>query len=114
LTQVLNTLELALDNRVAIIHFQRSFLQGLSLRDIETEDIITIIRSIDGVQVVVFFKEVEDDLFRVSIRSRDRFSAQQIAQKYNGGGHHHAAGFFFRGDFQEAKREVLTLIQAQL
>ena len=61
LTRVLSTLELALDERVAMIDFQRAFLEPLNLKDIETEDIIAIARSIDGVQVLLFFKEIDDD-----------------------------------------------------
>jgi phosphoesterase RecJ-like protein len=114
LTQVLSTLETGLEGRVAMIHFRREFMSGLSLKDIETEDIIAVARSIDGVQVVLFFKEIEEDYFRVSIRSRDEFSARQVAQAFQGGGHDHAAGFFFRGSLAAAKKEILDLIAAQL
>jgi phosphoesterase RecJ-like protein len=113
LTRVLSTLEMALDGRVALIHFQRDFLTELSLKDIETEDIIAIARSIDGVQVLLFFKEIADNYFRVSIRSRDDFSARQVAQAFQGGGHHHAAGFFFTGSLAAAKKEILRLVTAQ-
>ena len=113
LTRVLSTLELALDERVAMIDFQRSFLDHLSLKDIETEDIIAIARSIDSVQVLLFFKELADNYYRISIRSRANFSARQIAQVFNGGGHHHASGFFYRGELAVAKKEILQLIQKQ-
>ncbi len=114
LTRVLGTLQLALDRRVAIIVFRRHFLKGLTLKDIETEDIIAIARSVDGVQVLLFFKEIADDYFRVSIRSRQNISAQQVAQAFDGGGHHHAAGFFYRGDLRRAKREILAILRRQL
>jgi phosphoesterase RecJ-like protein len=114
LTRVLSTLEMALDGRVAMIYFQRDFLERLSLKDIETEDILAAARSIDGVQVLLFFKEIADDYFRVSIRSRNDFSARQVAQVFQGGGHHHAAGFFYRGSLAGAKKEIMKLIAAQL
>jgi len=114
LTRVLSTLELELDDRVAMIDFQRSFLDRFSLKDIETEDIIAIARSIDSVQVLLFFKQIDENYFRVSIRSRDNFSARQVAQVFQGGGHHHAAGFFYRGGLAAAKSEILALIRQQL
>jgi phosphoesterase RecJ-like protein len=114
LTKVLSTLETGLDGRVAMIHFRRDFLSALSLKDIETEDIIAVARSIDGVQVVLFFKEIEEGYFRVSIRSRDEFSARQVAQAFQGGGHHHAAGFFYRGSLAAAKKEIMGLIAGQM
>lgn len=114
MTRVLSTLTLAFGNRVAMIDFKRSFLETLQLKDIETEDIIAIARSINGVQVLLFFKEIEDDYFRVSIRSRDDFSAQRIAHAFQGGGHKHAAGFFYRGNLETAHKEILELVRQQL
>jgi bifunctional oligoribonuclease and PAP phosphatase NrnA len=113
LSRVLSTLELDLDERVAMIDFKRSFLDRFSLKDIETEDIIAIARSIDSVLVLLFFKEISDGYYRVSIRSRGDFSARQVAQVFNGGGHHHAAGFFYRGGLADAKKEILALIRKQ-
>jgi bifunctional oligoribonuclease and PAP phosphatase NrnA len=114
LTKVLSTLEIGLDGRVAMIHFRRDFLDRLRLKDIETEDIIAVARSIDGVQALLFFKEIEDDYFRVSIRSRDEISARRVAQAFQGDGHHHAAGFFYRGSLETAKGEIMRLIAGQL
>jgi phosphoesterase RecJ-like protein len=111
---VLSTLALTLENRVAMIDFKRSFLQTLQLKDIETEDIIAIARSINGVQVLLFFKEIGDEYYRVSIRSRGAFSAREIAQAYEGGGHDHASGFFYRGSLETAKKEILERVRQQL
>ncbi len=114
LTRVLSTLETALDGRVAMIHFRREFLDRLELKDIETEDIIAVARSIDGVLVLLFFKEIGENHYRVSIRSRNEFSARRVAQAFQGDGHHHAAGFFYRGDLPGAKKEILALIAGQM
>jgi len=112
--KVLSTLELRGSEKVAIIHFKREFLENLSLRDIETEDIVSIARSIIGVEVTLFFKEIEDNYFRVSIRSRNCVSSQKVAKAFNGGGHDHAAGFFYRGDIADAKNDILDIIRKQL
>ncbi|MCU0276727.1 MAG: bifunctional oligoribonuclease/PAP phosphatase NrnA [Acidobacteria bacterium] len=113
LTRVLSTLQLELGGRLAMIHFRRDFLDRLSLKDIETEDIIAIARSIDGVQVLLFFKEIAADYFRVSIRSRGDISARQVALAYQGGGHAHAAGFFYRGSLERAKQEIARMVADQ-
>jgi len=112
--KVLSTLDLRLNNRVAIIDFKRDFLATLNLKDIETEDIISIARSIIGVEATLFFKEIEDNFFRVSIRSRDGLSSQKVARCFKGGGHDHAAGFFYRGNIGKGKDEVIKVIEDQL
>jgi phosphoesterase RecJ-like protein len=112
--QVLSTLELRVNNQVAMITFRRKFLTRLSLNDIETEDVISIARSILGVVVTLFFKEIDDNYFRVSIRSRGDICSQEVAKAFNGGGHPHAAGFFFRGEIETAKKEILEVVKKQM
>ena len=112
--KVLSTLELKLNKMVSVIEFRKSFLSKLNLKEIETEDIVAIARSINGVQVTLFFKEIGEDLYRVSIRSKGEFSAQSVAKKFNGGGHDHAAGFFYSGNIQEGKSKILNIIQENL
>lgn len=112
--KVLSTLELQVNNKVAMIAFKRNFLKRLSLNDIETEDVISIARSILGVDVTLFFKEIEDNYFRVSIRSRGDICSQKVAKAFNGGGHPHAAGFFFKGKLEIAKKEILRVVKKQM
>jgi len=109
--KVLSTLELKLNKRVSIIEFKRKFLDELKLKEIETEDIISLARSIIGVQVTLFFKEIDSDHYRISIRSRGNFSSQQVAKVFDGGGHDHAAGFFYKGNINKAKKEILEIIK---
>lgn len=111
--RVLSTLELHQDNRVAMIYFKQEFLNHLSLKDIETEDVISIARSIRGVEVTLFFKEIGENYYRISIRSRGDVSSQVVAKSFQGGGHPHAAGFFFQGDIHQAKSEILDVINKQ-
>lgn len=112
--RVLSTLELHLNQKVAMIDFRREFLRRLALKDIETEDVISIARSIRGVEVTLFFKEIGDNYYRISIRSRGEISSQEVAKVFKGGGHTHAAGFFYRGNIEAAKLEILDVIREQL
>jgi phosphoesterase RecJ-like protein len=112
--RVLSTLELHLNQKVAMIDFRREFLRRLDLKDIETEDVISIARSIRGVEVTLFFKEIGDNYYRISIRSRGEVSSQEVAKVFKGGGHIHAAGFFYRGKIEAAKLEILDVIREQL
>jgi phosphoesterase RecJ-like protein len=112
--KVLSTLEMALDRKVCLIRFERRFLKTLDLKDIETEDIISIARSISGVVVTLFFKEIGKDYYRVSMRSKGDFSSQRVALHFNGGGHDHAAGFFYKGKFDRAKKDIIEVLKQQM
>jgi phosphoesterase RecJ-like protein len=69
LGRVLSSLRMEAGGTIALISMFRRDLADLRLAEIDTEDITTLARSIAGVSVVLFFKEIEPDVFRVSIRS---------------------------------------------
>jgi phosphoesterase RecJ-like protein len=59
------------------------------------EDADTIadeIRSIKGVDIVVFFREKKDGRVKVSLRSKGDINVARLAQEYGGGGHQDVAG----------------------
>lgn len=114
LRQVLNTLQIHLDGQVATIFFRKSFMEKLQLKDVDTEDVVAIVRSIHGVNMTLFFKETDDGQLRVSIRSRGQANAQRVACEFGGGGHQHAAGYNFSGTVEQAVARSLEVIRKQL
>ncbi|MCX6562650.1 MAG: DHH family phosphoesterase [Candidatus Aminicenantes bacterium] len=114
LGRVLSTLELSRDGAIAMIHLFKKDLRSLNLREIDTEDITTLTRSIKGVNVVLFFKEMDPDVFRVSIRSKGTAHAAAIAEHFGGGGHAHAAGFTVYGPFEELIKGVPATVEKLL
>ncbi len=110
MAQVLSTLRLELSGRVAFCELRRNFLGRIDLQQIETEDIIAVARSIVGVEVTVFLKEISRKFYRVSVRSRSGAMARDTALFFGGGGHPHAAGFFFKGSREDAVQEITRVI----
>ena len=111
LGRVLSTLRLNAAGTIAQIGMFRKDLIELNLRQVDTEDITTLARSIMGVRVVLFFKEMEPDVFRVSIRSKGEAHAAGIAEHFGGGGHAHAAGFTVYGPFPIISAEVMASVE---
>jgi len=58
----------------------------------DVDDVTDAIRTIDGVWVSVFFRELKDGHYRVSLRSKGPVNVARIAEKFGGGGHWDAAG----------------------
>jgi len=104
--RVLSTLQMHETGEIAMITMFREFMEDLNLREVETEDITTTARSIEGVKVVLFFKEVDSGEFRVSIRSKGKANAARIAEHFGGGGHQHAAGFTVYGDHSRLIKDI--------
>lgn len=103
---VLSTLEMKEKGRIAVITMFKKHLDSLNLKEIDTEDITTLTRSIKGVKTVLFFKELAADTFRVSIRSKGSANAARIAEHFGGGGHRHAAGFTVTGKHERLMQDV--------
>jgi phosphoesterase RecJ-like protein len=114
LARVLSTLALNPQGSVAVITMFKSDLAALGLREIDTEDITTLARSIKGVEIVLFFKEMDGGAFRVSLRSKGRANAARVAEHFGGGGHVHAAGFTVYGPHDRLVRDVPALVERLL
>ena len=103
---VLSTLQMNKTGDVAVITMFKEHLDKLNLKEIETEDITTLTRSIKGVKMVLFFKQMAEDTFRVSLRSKGSANAAEIAEYFGGGGHRHAAGFTVKGKHEELIQDI--------
>lgn len=103
---VLATLRMNPEGNIAIIAMPKQFREELNLNEIDTEDITTLARSIKGAKMVLFFKEIEPETYRVSIRSKATANAAMVAEHFGGGGHLHAAGFTVTGDLEQLMRKI--------
>jgi phosphoesterase RecJ-like protein len=114
LGQVLSTLTMNKKGNIAIISMFKRDLEALHLKEVDTEDITTLARSIKGAEMVMFFKEMDKDTFRVSLRSKGRANAARVAEHFSGGGHIHASGFTVYGPYERLIREVPETVEALL
>jgi phosphoesterase RecJ-like protein len=108
---VLSTLQMNKTGDIAIITMFKENLDDLNLKEIDTEDITTLTRSIKGVKTVLFFKEMAADTYRVSIRSKGSANAAKIAEHFGGGGHRHAAGFTVTGKHDRLIQDIPDKVQ---
>lgn len=114
LGQVLSTLQMNDKGTIAIITMCKKHLDSLNLKEIDTEDITTLARSIKGVEIVLFFKEMKKDTYRVSLRSKGSANAALIAEYFGGGGHLHAAGFPVTGPYETLLKEIPDTVEKLL
>lgn len=74
----------------------------------DTEALAQLPRSIDGVMISAFLKELEDGKIRVSLRSLGDFNIEPVARSFGGGGHKKAAGCTFENvTIDEAEKMLL-------
>lgn len=82
--------------------------------EMDTDDALDVVRSVDGVEVVLFVREVRPGLTKLSARSKTTFDVAQLARTFGGGGHRKASGATFEEDVDIAAQRILAHALQQL
>lgn len=78
-----------------------------------TDGFVNYPRSIEGVEVGLFFRQTGPAAFKVGFRSKGRIDVGALAREFGGGGHHNAAGAALDGTLEQVRATVLSRL-AQL
>ncbi|SHJ67319.1 phosphoesterase RecJ domain-containing protein [Caminicella sporogenes DSM 14501] len=108
LSDVLNSLELHFDGKLAVIYVTNDMLKKNKIDISDTDGIIEYARDIEGVNIAVLLKEFSDNTIKVSLRSKYDFDVSIIAKKFGGGGHKKAAGCTIYDTIDNAKNILLN------
>jgi bifunctional oligoribonuclease and PAP phosphatase NrnA len=79
-----------------------------------TDGFVNYPRSIRGVEVALFFRELKEGFFKVGFRSKGRVDVAALAAAFAGGGHHNAAGCTIAGSLPEVKKQVFAILEKSL
>ena len=95
------------DGAIAVITFMRSDFEATSTSPADTEGMIASAIDVDGVEVAFAVSEVADKNFKVSVRTKERADASDIAYAFGGGGHSRAAGCRMNGFYEDVIDKLL-------
>jgi phosphoesterase RecJ-like protein len=76
-------------------------------REEDCEGLVNYALSISGVEVAMFFRELPDGRYRVSLRSKGAVDVATIAAKFGGGGHECASGCSIEGPLSVATQRIM-------
>lgn len=92
------------EQRMMIADLSREILNSLPWVETDLEGLPTLLRNVDGVDVSVLLRQLNNGDVRGNIRSSANFDAQAFARYFGGGGHMRAAGFTInKMNLEEAK-----------
>jgi phosphoesterase RecJ-like protein len=80
----------------------------------DTDRFINYPRSVRGVEVAIFFRQLDKDVFKVGFRSKGRINVGELAREMGGGGHHNAAGATVEGSLDKVERWVFHRLEELL
>ena len=108
--------KLTANDRIAYCWLRKRDFSRAGAEREEAEGLIDKLREMEPVVVCCLFEELEPDITRLSLRSKDeRIDVNAVAQLFNGGGHKSAAGARVEGLSQLAvQRRVVAALRRAL
>jgi len=108
-TRAQQSLELLLDNRLAVMRVRKQDFAETKANVPDTENLINIPLQIRSVEVSILLTEPADfGPVRVSLRSKGQVDVARFAEQFGGGGHARASGLKVEGTFEQAHDRVVA------
>ena len=115
LRHVYNSFRLTHDDQIAYFWLREKDFARTGAQRNDTEGLIEHIRDIEPVVIACAFEELEPQLTRISLRSKNgKVNVNEIAAEFGGGGHPAAAGARIPGNPVSVQRRVLAAIKKAL
>jgi bifunctional oligoribonuclease and PAP phosphatase NrnA len=89
---VLSAMQLDQTGRIAIVYLDHEMAREAGGTYEDTEGLINLPLTVKEIAAVVFFKQIEGEEYRVSLRSKGDVDIGAVAKEFGGGGHKNAAG----------------------
>jgi phosphoesterase RecJ-like protein len=110
-----NRFRLTHQNQIAYFWLKKEDFARTGADSADSEGLIDHIRAIEPVIVACVFEEVEPELTRISLRSKDeKIDVNEVAKLFGGGGHKAAAGARIAGRPLSVQRRVVAALKKAL
>ncbi len=106
----LGALKFYADGKLAVINFTQAMMKPDNLTNEDIDDIISLTRTIEGVEVGMTIKQNADDLtlFKVSMRSNRVADVSKLCALFGGGGHVRAGGCSVNAENETIAEQMLV------
>ncbi|MDQ6954296.1 MAG: DHH family phosphoesterase [Mariprofundaceae bacterium] len=110
LKYALDSLHIGDHGRTSWLSVRRDLYQKTGLSGEDSEGFIDYARSIEGVDVAVFIREEDEQVWKVSLRGKPPCNVGYLAEKLGGGGHQYAAGCTLYGTEHAVQEEIKRIL----
>jgi bifunctional oligoribonuclease and PAP phosphatase NrnA len=109
--EILKTTKIICDGKVAIAYVTLEMLKLTNTSLEESEGIVEVLRSIRGVEISIFIKEINPEESKIGMRSKSYGNVAVISQKFGGGGHIKAAGCTIKKSIYESRQLIISEVE---
>jgi phosphoesterase RecJ-like protein len=108
---VLGSMQIDPSGRIAIVYLDHEMARAAGGTYEDTEGLINLPLTVKEILAVVFFKQIEGEQYRVSMRSKGEIDIGAIAKEFEGGGHKNAAGCTVSGPIDALQKMFIQKIE---
>ena len=114
LAKCLPTLEVFKEGQAASVTVTQDMFSACGAEAELTDGFVNYPRSIRGVEVAIFFRQLGAKKFKVGFRSKGKVNVAAFSAALGGGGHHNAAGCTVDGTLDDVKAIVYKIVEESL
>ncbi len=114
LGEILAESKVYLDGLVVVGSITRERRWQLGVKPIDLDSVVAQLRNTKGTDVAIFLYQLDDGVYKISLRSREKVDVSRIAAEYDGGGHIRASGCKINEKPEVIIDSLLALIKEQL
>ena len=104
------SMELYGGGTVGLCTMPKSLLEELHISEDDVDSISGFARSVEGVEIGIMIREVENGDGKISLRTSEKYNASDLCQVLGGGGHAAAAGATVPGGIPAARHAILSVL----
>ncbi len=112
--RALDTLERFYNDTVVCMVVKKSWVSELSATEDDMESLSSVPSQIEGVKAAVTFRQLDENTYKLSVRTNGEIDGAAVCREFGGGGHKMAAGCTLCGDYDELKSKVASALYDNL
>ncbi len=112
--QVIGTIDRHDNGRIATMRQTLEMRRIADAVDGDNSGFVNIPLAAREVVASIYMREVGENNYRVSLRSKGDINVARVAEKFGGGGHNNAAGLSVEGNWDELEAEIVKQIRIEI
>jgi phosphoesterase RecJ-like protein len=109
--QVMSTVKRDESGKVASLRQTLKMREEAEAVDGDNNGFVNIPLAARDILACVYMREIGNNAYRVSLRSKGDINVAKVAERWGGGGHRNAAGLRIEGDWNEKEEELVEAVR---
>ena len=109
--QVMSTVKRDESGKVASLRQTLKMREEAGAVDGDNNGFVNIPLAARDILACVYMREIGENAYRVSLRSKGDINVAKVAERWGGGGHRNAAGLRIEGDWNEKEEELVEAVR---